>query len=227
MNCLNSRGFIRYTDGSQQILSAPNSTDTIFNRRNASGITVGETIGTAGHHHGIVYYNGTWRTVNYPGAARTALTGINQYGTMVGIWTDTKGLRHGFRLKDGQFTNINYPGARETLVQSISDKGVIVGSFEDPKARFVQNGFILSQGSFKAVTSASGIVALSDINASGTIVGDQDGRPFILKNGNFYDVTVPGANALGIRGINGYGTITGVATFGLTEKIYIARCSTP
>ena len=62
------------------------------------------------------------------------------------------------------------------------------------------------------------------MNASGTIVGDQDGRPFIPKNVVFSDVVVPNTNAASLRGINCFATITGTAFFGLTSKGYIGKC---
>ena len=68
---------------------------------------------------------------------------------------------------------------------------------------------------------------LWDINAKGTIVGDNDGRPFILKNGVFYDVSVQGSNAVTLRGINGYGKIVGNAYFGVPSKGFIGTCSLP
>ena len=68
---------------------------------------------------------------------------------------------------------------------------------------------------------------LWDINAKGIIVGDNDGRPFILKNGVFYDVSVQGSNAVTLRGINGYGNIVGNAYFGVPSKGFIGTCSLP
>jgi hypothetical protein len=222
--CIHNQGMIRFSNGSLKTVLAPNSTDTMFNKRNASGVTVGESIGTSGHHHGIVYFNGTWRTVDFPASHSTALTGINRYGTMVGIYTDAAGLRHGFKLKDGKFTRITFPGAHETMPQSISDTGVVVGTYQTVNTQFIIHGFVLANGQYHQTDHPNGTTALSDINASGTIVGDNDGRPFILKNGVFSDVRVPNTNAASIAGINGFGTITGTAFFGLTSKGYIGRC---
>ena len=226
--CINNRGLIRFTDGSLKTLLAPNSTDTMFARRNASGVTVGESIGTAGHHHGIVFFNGTWRKVDFPGAQATALTGINRYNTIVGVYTGSNGLRRGFRLKDGKFTKIDFPGADETVPESISDTGVVVGTFSKFNGSpFLTNGFVLVNGVYQQVNNPNGTTILFDINASGTIVGDNDGLPFILKNGVFFDVIIPNTNAVEIRGINGFGKITGTAFFGITSKGYIGTCKLP
>lgn len=223
--CINNRGLIRFTDGSLKTLLAPNSTDTMFARRNASGVTVGESIGTAGHHHGIAFFNGTWRTVDFPGAQTTALTGINLYNTIVGVYTGSNGLSHGFKLKDGKFTKIDFPGAHETIPESISDTGVVVGTFEQFNGSLLTtNGFVLVNGVYQQINNPNGTTSLWDINATGTIVGDNDGRPFILKNGIFFDVLVPNTNAATIRGINGFGKITGTAFFGVTSKGYIGTC---
>lgn len=224
--CFNDRGYIRYANGSVKNLLAPNSTDTEFMRRNASGVTVGQFTDSKGTH-GAVYYNGTWKAVDYPGAVSTSLTGINMYGTLVGNWIDTTGHSHGFRLKNGTFTNINAAPNSDTYAQSISDTGVIVGWYDDPNAAVYTNGFIMQNGTIKTLDHPNGTTSLWDINAKGVIVGDNDGRPFILKNGTFYDVWVTGSNAVSIRGINGYGKIVGNAYFGLPSKGYIGTCSLP
>ena len=86
----------------------PKFHDTQFNRRNASGVTVGQ-MGNSKGTHGVVYYNGTWRSIDFPGAAATTLTGINKYGTIVGNWTDGNGHSHAFRLKNGTFIQFKQP----------------------------------------------------------------------------------------------------------------------
>jgi hypothetical protein len=225
--CFDDRGYIRYSGGGVKILLAPNSIDTQFTRRNASGVTVGQSTDSKGTH-GIVNYNGTWRTVDFPGAVSTSLTGINMYGSMVGNWSDSKGHSHGFELKNGKFTSISAPGANtNTYAQSISDTGVIVGSYDDPDAAVYTNGFVVKNGVLTTVDHPNGTTSLWDINAKDVIVGDNDGHPFILKNGSFYDVWVQGSNSVTIRGINGYGKIVGNAYFGLPSKGYIGTCSTP
>ena len=80
------QGMIRYSNGTFKSLLAPNSIATFFNRRNASGVTVGDWVDSNQKVHGAVYANGTWRTVDYPGGSRTELTGINIYGTIVGFY---------------------------------------------------------------------------------------------------------------------------------------------
>ena len=223
--CVNNRGLIRFTNGGVQTLLAPNATDTTFSKRNASGVTVGESIGTAGRHHGIVYFSGTWRTVDFPGAQATSLTGINRYNSIVGFYTGVNGLRHGFELKDGKFTRIDFPGADETIPHSISDTGVIVGTYQTFNAPILTNGFVLAKGVYQQTNHPNGTTELWDINAQGVIVGDNDGLPFILKDGVFSDVLVPDTNAATIRGINGFGKITGTAVFGVTSKGYIGTCN--
>ena len=143
--CVGDRGYIRYSDGSTKILLAPNSNDTQFNRRNASGVTVGQ-MGNSKGTHGVVYYNGTWRSVDFPGATATTLTGINKYGTIVGNWTDGNGHSHAFRLKNGTFTQLKTSGASDIYAESISDTGAIVGWYANSSAAVYINGFVWQTG---------------------------------------------------------------------------------
>jgi hypothetical protein len=224
------QGMIRYSNGTFKFLLAPNSIATWFNRRNASGVTVGAWMDSNQKVHGAVYANGTWRTVDYPGALRTELTGINLYGTIVGFYLGSDNNYHGFKLKDGKFSAIQVPGSRWTSATSISDTGVIVGYWDTATAN--SRGFILKNGvyaSYEDPKDNGNGTYFNDINASGTIVGgyfpNENPQGFIFKNGVFEDVVVPGSlETPTTAGINGYGTITGEVFLSSGSNGYIGKC---
>ncbi|MCU1296311.1 MAG: hypothetical protein JWO91_589 [Acidobacteriaceae bacterium] len=79
--------------------------------------------------------------------------------------------------------------------------GYEMNSFEDP-----WSGYIFQNGTFKSLNYLP-----ADINNSGTIVA---GNAIHYVNGAVKQVTVPGAAATFVNGINDLGTITGGASFG-------------
>ncbi|HKW16369.1 MAG TPA: hypothetical protein VJO35_02555 [Terriglobales bacterium] len=228
----NFDGFIRYSDGSIKLYSAPNSSSTSLTGRNAQGVSVGtyNDKTSAHHYHGIVIYSSSTATVNFPGASDTFLTKINQWGTIVGNYYDAAKNNHGFELKNNKFTEIDYPGALSTHVSSISDKAVIVGWYQKSGSPH-DYGFVLQNGQYQTLEDAKGTgngTDLRDINSSGTIVGvywpNSVPRGFVYTNGEFKDIAPSDANyTLTVSGINGYGYVTGeTSQFGSSG--YTAHC---
>jgi len=140
-----SQAFIRYSDGSFKTFTLNGNLPTEFQRRNASGVTVGSFRAPSGRTHGLVYHNGATRMVDYPNAANTWLMGINMYGTIVGYYRDADGRAQGFKLKNGVFTSVRFPEAVSTTAASISDTGVIVGWYQTSSSPH-HRGFILRNG---------------------------------------------------------------------------------
>jgi hypothetical protein len=75
---------------------------------------------------------------------------------------------------------------------------------------------------------------VNDINNAGVMVGTFNAghgvQSFILKNGAFQDVVVPGARDVEVFGINGFNVVTGFANFPnssgtVTTRAFLARCS--
>jgi hypothetical protein len=229
----NTRGFVRYSDGSSKTYAAPNSSFTSLSRRNAQGVTVGtyRDTSSAHHYHGIVVYSSSTATVNYPGASDTFLNGINYWGSIVGMYYDSARNSHGFELKNGKFTKIDYPGAANTVARSISDKGVIVGWYQTSTSPF-DHGFVLRNGVFKTLDNPKGTgngTDLQDINGSGVIVGNywpnSVPKGFIYINGIFKDVVPPNSTyPATTTGINGYGYVTGEGSLSGVNGGYTAHC---
>ncbi|SRR6266568_3545980 len=227
-------GFTRYADGSFKRFKVFGSGSTQFFRRNANGATVGFYVdGTNLHDHGLLLVGSTLTTIDYPGAANTVLTGINQWGTMVGYYIDSSGHYKGFkRWSNGSFQPVQFPNATDTMPMDINDSGIIVGSVGAGGPINVR-GFVLANGKYTYVDDpfvAVGSTVLTDINASGMIVGesfDSNGtaKGFRLKNGTFENLIVPGSIESDASGINDSGVIVGSATIsGAGNQSYIAQC---
>jgi hypothetical protein len=103
-----------------------------------------------------------------------------------------------------------------TQATSISDTGVIVGN---TIGTLSNRGFVLTNGQFHDFDfPGANRTSISDINASGTIVGQfgtsTGGGSFIFKNGTFFVPTLRTADGKTfsggtINGINGFGAIAG------------------
>jgi len=226
-------GFTRYSNGGVTTYKFPNSGQTHFSKRNASGVTVGDV----DFDHGLIVTGSSATTIDYPGAPQTMLTGINKWDSMVGTYqynddADFGPEWTGFKMwKNGTFAAINAPGAINTNPNSINDSGTVVGWYEAsaeavPFAADPAHGFVLANGVYKTVSYPDAFrTSLNDINSAGVIVGswgDANGGAggFLFVNGKFKDVLTPGGGSTAVNGINDNGYVTGTYSGGS----FIAHC---
>ena len=226
-------GFIRYSNGGVTTYKFPNSGQTHFSKRNASGVTVGDV----DYDHGLIVTGSSATTIDYPGAPQTMLTGINKWDSMVGTYqynddADFGPEWTGFKMwKNGTFAAINAPGAINTNPNSINDAGTVVGWYEAsaeavPFAADPAHGFVLANGVYKTVSYPNAFrTSLNDINSAGVIAGswgDANGGAggFLFVNGKFKDVLTPGGGSTAVNGINDNGYVTGTFSAGS----FIAHC---
>ena len=227
-----SYGLIQYANGSMTVYKYPTSVQTWLTRRSNSNVTVGYFTDNTGQIHGLVKYSSSTATVNYPanGKPYTFLNGINTAGTIVGrylTYVNQKPQFSGFKWQNGHFTKIWYPNSTDTQPQGINDNGAIVGWYTTSPRNsgytFLR-GFILQNGTYKAINDPQGSKALgtmlNDINKNGEIAGnymtyDSNGENqfngFIYTNGTFKNVLYPGAMSTAVYGINDYGMVVGMA----------------
>jgi hypothetical protein len=99
-----------------------------------------------------------------------------------------------------RFTTINYPGAAATYVLGINPGGDIVGFYDDNSG---EHGFALRAGTLISFdypgatwTDAYGISPQGDIIGQYGLA-DNTTHGFLLRNGSFYPVEVPGPNDAG------------------------------
>ncbi|HTM35249.1 MAG TPA: hypothetical protein VL156_00745 [Terriglobales bacterium] len=219
-------GYTRFSGGGTSLFKAPHALFTQLNRRNASGVSVGQysPAGQPGFpgpgSHGVMLTSNSQATLDYPGAGSTVLSGINKSNVIVGSALDTStGGSFGFKHVNGKFSKIVFPHAVQTTTTAINDNGVIAGSYELGSFENPFSGYILQNGMFKSLSYIP-----ADINNAGTIVS---GNTIHLPNGAVKTVNVPSSNQTHVNGINDLGTITGAAHFGGTPgmwKGFTATC---
>ncbi len=186
------------------------------------------------------YADGSFKRFKVFGSGSTQFFRRNANGATVGFYVDGTNLHdHGLLLVGSTLTTIDYPGAANTVLTAtdtmpmdINDSGIIVGSVGAGGPINVR-GFVLANGKYTYVDDpfvAVGSTVLTDINASGMIVGesfDSNGtaKGFRLKNGTFENLIVPGSIESDASGINDSGVIVGSATIsGAGNQSYIAQC---
>jgi uncharacterized membrane protein len=165
-------------------------------------------------------------TIDFPGARDTFAYGVSSNGDIVGAYTDSSSQSHGYLLHAGAFTTIDYPGAAFTVAWGMNSYGDIVGYYLPPGSTCLKDarGFLRHDGAFTSidVPGAARTQALG-INAQGDIVGFYDlpgdvcslfppARPFrgfVLHQGVFTDINVPGAFLTAPQAINAQGAIVG------------------
>ena len=224
-------GFLRSKDGLFTKIDFPGSSVTNADSINPSGEIVGHTLVKGKRHGYLRKKNGEFTQIDFPGAAATLALGINSRGDIVGhycIVTPPQCLNgnrnaHGFLLREGSFTTIDVPGALETQAYKINSRGQIVGSFFDAAGN--SHIFLFSDDEFTTIDVPGAVqtptVGTSvGINSRGDIVSSycaalplpckvENVRGFLLSEGEFTAIDVPGAIGMGAAGINARGDIVG------------------
>jgi probable HAF family extracellular repeat protein len=164
----------------------------------------------------------TFRTYDVPvkGAYQTWLTGINNDGTMVGWYLDRHGDTHGFTVTNGQFKRQDF--GPETEIWGINGNGDFVGLYDDPcEEEICAEGFLFHG---KTVTKIgppwfttppeddapdSEAVGLNDADVVVGGAGDGFGGDigFILTQGRYKRLKVPGVNHDGAVAVNNAGLV--------------------
>jgi len=163
------------------VLDFPGAQDTIAVGINRWGAVVGDFRYTSsGDIFGYVLEDGTFHALEFPGAAFTSARAINDAGDIVGVFRFADGRDHGFLLSNGTFSRIDVPGASQTTVAGIDDKGTIYGSW-------CGHGQCDFRASHPAPTW----------------------HGFVLRNGSFVTIDVPGAMTTSLWGATGGGRLVG------------------
>jgi uncharacterized membrane protein len=154
--------------------------------------------------------------LDIPGRSATAL-GLNDHGEIVGFRDDGVGQGEGFKYSNGTFVPVRVPDSVHTTPRAINNRGDIVGHFGD--ARWRGHAFLLSGGQFTVLEppeSRGGPARAQGINDLGDIVGfyEPGGTSavtdgFLLSNGRYTTIRVPGAMRTFPFGINNDGVIVG------------------
>lgn len=182
---------------------------------------------------------GEFVKIDFPGATDTRLAGINSRGDIVGFYCVNTPARqcglvvnnrtHGFLLREGTFTTIDVPGALGSQAYKINNHGQILGRYRDDTPERTSHLFLLSDGEFTTIDFPGAVEtgvdgANAGLNSRGDIVGDYcdvstmpcisyplDGsvHGFLLREGEFTTINVPGAIATSPYGMNARGDTVG------------------
>lgn len=165
-------------------------------------------------------------TIDYPGASSTVALDINRTGDIVGRYVSaTDGRTHGFlRTKQGAFSTIDFPGAVFSVAAGTNIRGDIVGMYRlATDGVRVRHGFLLRDGVFTTIDPpGAAFTNALGINAEGHVVGrfcttgatpcTPDGgnvHGFLLADGQFTTIDVPGALRTNAWKIDPRGTVVG------------------
>jgi probable HAF family extracellular repeat protein len=182
---------------------------------NASGQIVGR-YSFGAQTHGYLFSDGRYKTLDVPNSILTQANGINASGQIVGYYLSDVAARRAFQLNQNGYTTLELPPlARGADAGGINASGQIVGTYTTAGGN--DHGYLLSDGSIQLFPdppgSQDGTTHFRGINDAGHIVGHHfaDGRfhGFLLINGVYTDIDVPGARGTQAWGINNVGKIVG------------------
>jgi probable HAF family extracellular repeat protein len=127
------------------------------------------------------------------------------------------------------FTTIDVPGARDTKLWGINSNGDVVGYYTEGVGLPFHGFLQISDGSVQTIDvpfAEATYTAARAINDNGDIVGryglaDGNERGWLLHNGLFTVIAVPGATSTTALGINNLGAIVGAYNVGPIPHGYV------
>jgi probable HAF family extracellular repeat protein len=210
-------------------LDVPGYIDTEAYGINNLGQIVGGT-GAYPNTVGFLLSGGNYSTFSVPGAYLTQANGINDSGQIVGYDKSSANTYSlGFLLSSGSYTTLDVSGDFLSGSNGINDSGVVVGDFLTNYSfgyTGTYHGYSYSGGTYTQIDDPDvgprdppviGTTATNaeGINNEGEIVGAYSGTPsnpgngFLLADGVFTTIDVPGAPTTQANGINDAGQIVG------------------
>jgi uncharacterized membrane protein len=193
---------------------------------NNSGQFVGEYFALGVPPTGFVDTRGQLTTIAFPdaNAVRTTPRDINNSGHVAGFYLTSDNKTVGFLLQGSTYHKIEIPGALFVTVLGLNDADVLVGHFTlEGDVLGTRRGFLWSNGQltlidYPGVNYAAGErTQLFGIGRDGTIVGSvvksvnghTKETAFVLRNGQFRTIGIPGVTSNAATGINTRGEICG------------------
>lgn len=191
-------------------------------RTTASGINEGghivgyfdDSVGT----HAFVLRLDAFTTIDFPGAAFTVGLGIGPRGEVVGAYRmpDEPAVNfHGFlRTSDGRFERVDAPPHKSTIAQRILPDGTILGCRHDDDFGASMKGAVLSARDYSETEAFASMHngATPDLRR---IVGLYNYAPadrsaaYVIDDGKFQPLAVPGSQATSAWDVNPAGEIVG------------------
>lgn len=210
-------------------IEVPNSSSTGARAINAQGDIVGRTVDRSGNGHGYLLRGGHFTKFDYPRASDTAPRGINNAGDITGNYIDNVGNEVGFVLQDGQFQSVRVPDSATALHPCSTDvwmamdnERVLVGDLCTDADGGIHGYVRTRDGDFQIIDfprTGAPCSALRWINERGDIVGVYANtlvecfafqlHGFLLSEGKYTTIDVPGAAFTDALAINDDGQIVG------------------
>lgn len=198
-------------NGAVTTIDDPDGQTTIPRAINDAGQIVGTYQISPGElfEHAFLLNHGSYATIDPPAHGQIVFaTGVNNSGQIVGSFTGSNDVYHGFEYAGGQFRRIDVSGLASTETFGINNAGEIVGGYITAKGR---HAFLLANEKHTVFDypGSPETTALA-INNQGDIVGDYVDASgiihgFVLRDGLFTSLDVPGARYTVANGINDLG----------------------
>ena len=148
--------------------------------------------------------HGVLTTIEIAGADPTIAKGINNQGDIVGS-TVVNGVTKGFLLPKG---DVHAPVFYDTPLFGINNRGDVVGLLMNSPV--TSSGILISKGDRSLIDyPGQSVTQLIRINSRGDILGISS-VAFLLSQGVFTTLAIPGAKSTIAGGINESGTIVGL-----------------
>ena len=207
----------------------PNASLTVPRAINARGDIAGWfQVFEDGIDHGFLLHDGQFTQIDFPHTTTTTPRGINNAGDITGNYpTPNCGdCESGFILRDGVFNDVHIPGGFTSDIWSAQDNGQVMVGDAAMKPDFGLHGFIRDKrGEFHLIDFPGLSVPCTGprwINEREDIVGlfayvntiDDCYAPpplhgFLLRQGKYTAVDVPGSTSTAALAINDDGEIVG------------------
>ena len=186
---------------------------------NARGDIVGWYVDASSVFHGFLLRDGVFTTVDYPGAVFTDARGIGPGGEIVGTYRlpgEPAVNFHGYLLtRHGEFVPVDYPGHINTIAQRILPDGTILGCRHDNDLMATMRGVVISGSGQDEIDEFASMNngATPDLRRiAGLYTNMMANRieGYVIDDGVFTPLLVPGSNQTAAWDVNPAGEVVGV-----------------
>lgn len=186
---------------------------------NSAGDVVGAYVDQDFVVHGFRLSQGRFATIDYPGAEGTQARGISPTGEIVGsYWLPGEpGVNaHGFLLtRQGEFVPADYPGHINTIPQRILPDGTILGCRHDDDFTGSMVGIVMGPRGNSEISAFASMHngATPDRRRiaglyTNTVAGRGEG--YVIDDGVFTPLMVPGSSFTAAWDVNPAGDVAGI-----------------
>jgi hypothetical protein len=175
------------------------------------------------------YSQGSYINENFPGSVQTQVTGLNNRGITVGFWSsmNTASMSNnnfGFVDVDGHFRTADFPTdtpASPPVDQllGVNDSDIAVGFWTDNNGNNHGYEYNINTNRYSSVvdpnapTASLTAAAINDLgDVAGVYTNPANGNTdgFLLRHGQFTDLSVPGSSSTMALGVNNFDEVVGV-----------------